>query len=668
VDDGDKLSGDKPATRSFDPGLVVLGVILLVFAVHRYLVILSAGDFLYPLEPSEAKNTQIAWDLVSGRFGSGDFTFGTYLANSGSVHHASYSSGAFAYWFVSLFTGFSLLSVRLIPLLAWLGTLILWMAVLRRVLGTTTAALAGIGLFLVPTLFIAFQLTFLNCHPEASLPLAAVIASWLWWLDSNGTGHKQALVFGLCFGYAGIFSYLLWPFLALIVALSLVPPRPSIVRAAFARFSIGLALGLWPLWLILLNDPSALFTYSITERPETTLINMARGRGLNLDLYFQTVVENLPYAFHDFWLVQEPEGPGRLWGGVAFESISYRLLAFGSLVLLPWAITEKDPLRRRLSLLVSLGPPLIYLWLAFASPWKPNVPVRYLVPLGLLAFSAPGVGVGLAMTRIRKGSRSAWLLAALSAGWLLWLAPPRLHEAGAAVQTQRMEALREHRYVSYYNLGIGTVWAEQVGDVNDLIDVRTAQGTQEGFGGIQAGLWGSGRRLALGEGDWEPPPLTWDSLFSGIQEWAERQSYLPEKDEVGGDLDDDPHRPVKDELRAAALNVGWSVGIRSAWDSEMVTSVVETAQASGNCPEQPGEWQGSCWPGYLDWQIFWEGYGFGLGRARPEISEHPDSLPSSIPETAREAVSHGIRDGRALGTVPEAPRKPLFKSVRGPAT
>jgi len=719
---GDQSSAEQPARRSFDRGLLVLAGVVAVFAIHRYLVILSAGDFLYPLEPSEAKNTQIAWDLVSGRFGTGDFNFGTYLANSGSVHHASYSSGAFAYWFVSLFTGFTLLSVRLIPLLAWIGTLILWMVVLRKLLGTTAAALAGVGLFLVPTLFIAFQLTFLNCHPEAALPLSAVIAAWLWWLSRDGSGNKPTMLFGLCFGYAGIFSYLLWPFLALIVALTFVPPRPQFHAATRRFLALGVAVGLWPLWLILASDPAALFQYSITEREETTLFNMARGRGLDLDLYLQTVQENLPYAFHDFWLVQEEAG--RLWGGASFESLSYKLLVVGSLVLLPWAITERDPLRRRLALLVSVGPPLVYLWLAFASPWKPNIPVRYLVPLGLLGFSAPGVGIGLAMVRIRSGSRSAWLLAALSAVYLLWLCPPRLHEARAAVQPERIEALRQHRYVSYYNLGIGTVWAEQVRDVNELIDVRTAQGSQEGFGGIQAGLWGSGDRLALGEGDWHPPRLTWStaaspepgetmatvSLFSGIQEWAERQSYLPRKDEVGGDLDDDPHRPVKDELSAAAQNIGWSVGIRAAWNSETVAAVVKDAQASGACPtqrtthdaeptssgdddsaagdddsaadskdpatdgnsaannDQSADMQKPCWPAYLDWQLVWEGYGFGLSRARPEISEHPDSLPSAIPETAREAVSRGIRAGRALGPVPKAPRKPLFKSVRGPAT
>ena len=663
---GDNLSPEPSSARSFDPGLAILAFVLVLFIVHRVLVILSAGDFLYPLEPSEAKNTQIAWDLVSGRFGSGDFTFGNYLANSGSVHHASYSSGAFAFWLVSLVAGFDLLSVRLIPLLAWVGALGLWMYTLRKVLGVTAAALAGLGLFLVPTLFVAFQLTFLNCHPESVLPLAAVIASWLWWLEPTEDGRRRSLLFGLCFGYAAIFSYLLWPFLALIVALSFAGPRPSLTRGNLRHLALGMALGLWPLWLILCNDPAAIFTYSITEREETTLINIMRGRGLNLDLFLQTVRENLPYAFHDYWLVQEQAGPA--WGGRSFESIGYKLLVFGPLLLLPWAITERDSAARRLTLLIATGPPLVYLWLAFASPWKPNIPVRYLVPLGLLGFSAPAVGIGLALGQIRRGKRTAWLLAALSAGWFLWLAPPRMHEATALVRTERMEQLRQHRYVSYYNLGIGTVWAEQVRDVNDLIDVRTKQGRQEGFGGIQAGLWGAGRRLALGEGDWQPPPLTWESLFSGLQEWAERQSYLPRQHEVGGDLDDDPHRPIRDDDRHAALNIGWGAGIRADWDSTVVAAVVGQAQAAGDCREQPGDWQGACWPAYLDWQLFWQGYGFGLGRARPEISAHPDSLPTALPLEARDAIARGIVEGRSLGQVAPAPRKPLFKSVRGPAT
>tara|TARA_Y100001968_G_scaffold332665_1_gene391720 strand:+ start:351 stop:2351 length:2001 start_codon:yes stop_codon:yes gene_type:complete len=660
-------AGSQPAeSGGLNWGLLTLALVLLGFFAHRLLVILSAGDFLYPLEPSEAKNTQIAWDLISGRYGSGDFTLGNYLANSGSVHHASYSSGALVYWLLSQFTALDLLSVRLVPLLASTAALGLWMMILRRTFNSVSAALAGLGLLLVPTLFIAFQLTFLNCHPESVLPLTGAIGAWLWWLDGRPDDARRGLLLGACVGYAFIFSYLLWPFLGLLLLLTFVGPRPQLSHSQLKSLSTGLLLGLWPLWLILLNDPLALFTYSITEREETTLFNMMLGRHLNLELYLQTVRENLPYAFHDYWLVQEQAS--KFWGGQAFEGIAYKLLTFGPLILLPWALLEAAPQRRRLALMVALAPPLVYLWLAFASPWKPNVPVRYLVPLGLLGFSAPAVGIGLAMGQLKSNRNSAWLLLLLCSIWTLWLLPPRAKEASASLRLERAPLILEHRYVTYYNLGIGTVWAEQVQDVNDLIDVRSAQGKATGFSGIQAGLWGSGRRLALGEGDWQAPQLSWEALFSGIQEWAERQSYLPYEGDVGGDLDDDPHRPVRDDLAVAAFNIGWAAGIRASWDSAVVVSVVEEAQGQAVCPEQPADWQRPCWPSYLDWQLFWEGYGFGLGRARPGISAHPDSLPTALPPEARLPISTGISAGRAMGQVPEAPRQPLFKSVRGPAT
>jgi len=631
----------------------VLLAIVLAFFGHRLLVILSAGDFLYPLEPSEAKNTQIAWDLVTGRFGQGDFNFGTYLANSGSVHHASYSSGAFLYWLSSLVLGFGLLSVRIIPLLCWTATLYLWMRLLRTVFGTTAAALAGVGLFLVPSLFLAFQLTFLNCHPEAVLPLVLAIVAWLNWHQGEGPEQRRGLWLGLAGGYAFIFSYLLWPFLLLMGLLSLLPPRRWPTRSSLKGLLLGLALGLWPLWLIALTDPLAIFRYSITERPETTLINMALGVGNSTELFWQTVRENLPYGSHDYWLAQTEAG--RFWGGPAFERIAYHLLVYSPLALLPWTLTDKDPRVRRLGSLVAVAPAFVYLWLAFASPWKPNIPVRYLVPLGLLGFAAPGIAVGLGLRRFASGQRPAALLALIGAGTLLWLAPPRGQEQLAAVRTERMAALSQHRYVAYYNLGIGTVWAEQVRDVNDLIDARTAQGDPRGFGGIQAGLWGSGRRLGLGEGDWQAQPLSWNSLSAGIAEWGERQSYLQEASEMPED-DPDPHRLAKDDSRIAAQNIGWGAGIRARWRSELMAATVLEAQASG------------MWPENLNWGDFWEGYGLGLGRAHPELSVNPESLPEAIPQDAREAVARGMTNGRALGQVPRAPRTPLFKSVRGPAT
>jgi hypothetical protein len=181
------VSEPPPPTRRrrIDPGLVAVILMVVVFVAHRLLVALSAGDFLYPLEPSEAKNTQIAWDLMTGRLGTVGFTPSSYISNSGSIHHGSYSTAALSYLFVSRFTGYGLLSIRLVPLLFNAVALGVWMEILRRSIGLTAALLAGLALLLVPTLFIAFDLTFLGCHPESQLPLALTIGAWLLWLRDD---------------------------------------------------------------------------------------------------------------------------------------------------------------------------------------------------------------------------------------------------------------------------------------------------------------------------------------------------------------------------------------------------------------------------------------------------------------------------------------------------
>ena len=207
---------------------------------------------------------------------------------------------------------------------------------------------------------------------------------------------------------------------------------------------------------------------------------------------------------------------------------------------------------------------------------------------------------------------------------------------------ERAEANRDHRYLHYYNLGIGTIWSEQVGDINDLIDVRTAQNEAHSFAGMQAGLWGSGDRLALGEGHWSPPQPSADSLNAGLSEWAERQSYASEEE--------------RDDPRLAAQNIGWGLGVRASWNTARVAAVLQTTKERG------------LWPQSLSVEDAWEGYGWGLGRARAGVSDHPDSLPPSVPEAMHEAVSRGMRDGRALGRVPEAGSQPAFASVRGSAT
>ncbi len=624
--------------------LAITGIVA-GFVVHRVLVALSAGDFLFPLEPWEAKNTQIAWDLHTGRFGSPGFGLRAYLANSGSAHHAAYSTTALVYLLLSKVGGLTLLPVRLEPLLFWTGALAVWLECIRRYAGATAAILAGVGLALVPSEVVGWQLTFFGCHSESVLPLALALGAWLLWLERGGRGLLAAAFAGLCAGYAAAFSYLLWPVLALLPVLLLLPPRPRPGWRALAALGAGLLVGFWPIWLIVVFDPGALFAFSVTEDASTRIRDLAFARDLGRPLFVESLRMGLRGYPDDYWVATAL--PGALWGGDRFEHWAWRLCLLGPLALLPASWRLRKTGLGRLGLIVALGPALSLLFIAYGSPFKPEIPLRYKLGAGFLGWCAPGISVGLGLALVRQ-ARSFWLWRVGGWTWivvgavcLIWVGLPRLIEARAMVRTGHTHELLEHRYVAYYNLGIGTIWAEQVAEVNDLIDVRTAEGSPAAFAAFQAGLLHDYQATGLGRATWSPLPYQDDSLLHGLGEWRERRNHNAEIAAMPADL--------------AAQNIGWGAGIRSRWDGIAVARALDRAVDEG------------LWPADLEPVEFWRGYAMGWGRAHrapdPPASSDLRGVPASYLLPALGAVG----EGRALeAAAPDA--EPTFRSIRGPAT
>lgn len=618
----------------------VLLTIVALYVTHRVLVILSAGDFLHPLEPSEAKHTQIAWDLMSGRFGEPGYRLFNYVTNTGSVHHGSYSTAALAYCLVGPLMGFSMVSVRVLPLLCWAIALVLLLRTANREFGLAAAALGGLGAFMAPTIHFGYEVTFIGSHSEAVLPLVLCLAAWVRASSRARPSVVEMGFLGLMIGYCGAFSYLLWPMLALLGLLTLVPPIPRPPWKAWLGFVCGIAAGLWPVWLIFaLGGTESLFGTSITENPDTTLANQASGGGW--ERFEQTFVLNLPSGMEDYWMRMQDVALTfglDLW----FEQVAHWGMAMGPLVLLPFALLLRQPAARRVALFFALAPPLAYVFLAWATPFAPEIPKRYLLPLGLLGRFAPGVGVGVALLLWQQGSWRRVPAVPLLLVCVLWLggqARWRVPEALDNVRLERAAANLEHRYVSYYNLGMGTVWSQMVPEINDLLDVRSAEADGRAFAGIQAGLWGSGRQLSLGLGDWAPPELTPRSLTAGLNEWAEREAYKTAEQ--------------RDDPRYVAWNFGWGAAIRAGWDLGQLDAVLRQAVDSPT------------WPPDLSIDAVWAGVGFGWGRAHP--GEAP-ALPAGLNPVWAESFHLGVQAGRDLGPVPPSPHKPVFASIRGPAT
>ncbi len=618
------------------PGLLLLG-----FVVHRLLVALSAGDFLHPIEPSEAKNTQIAWDLLTGRFGTDGFDLAAYVANSGSVHHAAYSTTALVYLVVNKILGFGLLSVRAVPLLFWTAALGIWGVVLHRAAGATASVLGLLATLLVPTVFVAHAVTFQGSHSESVLPLAVAVGAWMWFVSGDRPDPRRGFALGAAFGYAVIFNYLLVPPVGLMVLLLLVPPRPRLDGRTIGAGLAGAALGLWPLWLILALEPTALGN-SITEIPETTVAHQALGGGADLALLWRTIWDNLPYGWDDYWM--RHDGAGALWGGIGFERASYRVMVFGPLLLLPFALATRRPALRRLALLIGLAPALTYLAVVWSTPFKPYVPSRYLVGTLFLAWSTPALlaTIGLEGLRSPRGKVHGALALALAVSWFTWQAPPRLVEAAETVRLERAPDVIAHRYVTYYNLGIGTIWASQVEAVNRLIDVRAAEGDAHAFDGVQAGLWMLGNRRGLGRGEWEPTAIDWPLLRGAMGEWQEHESYATEADRA---------RPQR-----SAENIGWGVAIRLDGDLDAVITLLEGARTSGE------------WPTDLPLEAAWRGVGQAFHGDPVINAPTEDGLNAAVPPAWRAAVLDGLRIAAERGPVPPAQLPLKARGVRGTAT
>lgn len=624
--------------------LLWVAVPTLAWFLHRLAIVLSAGDFLFAIEASEAKNTQFAWDLMTGRFGSPEFGLPAYVANSGHVHHASYSSTAVLFVLVSKVLGWSMVAVRTIPLLFGTAAVGIWLTLLKRHLGGLAALVAGVGLVVVTPQLIGVQLSFQGCHPESVLPLAVAIAVWTRWRSLGGRAPLWSFLAAFTLLYAAVFSYLLWPLLFLVAATSLIPPVPRPGIRDWGMALVGIVLGLWPLALILSVAPvDVLFTSSITENPASTVGNQAAGAGVHGELLRATVDWFFGPGGDDPWTWRA--NPWTIEGGEWSTRLKF-LTWFGPLSLLPFSLLPMSPTARRLTLLTALGPTLTWAFLIYGSPLKPDVPPRYFTAASLIALSAPGVLVGVGRATWRHGGWGrglAWPAIALGLTWTAALVPLRTWEQGDLIRPERWADNLKHRYVEYYNAGMGTVWARQVVDANQYLDVRAFQartlGTSATFHGTIAGFCCEGTHSGLQAATWDPPKPSWFTMGSGLNEWKEAASYG-----AWGTTD----------YAWVARNLGWGIGLRTEWQLPAMIQVMTEGQED--------EWSGLP----IDSLLVWEGLGFGLGRTASELPASADALPPTIPAEAAEAMARGMAEARALGPVPRMALPPPFPSAHGP--
>lgn len=365
------------------------------------------------------------------------------------------------------------------------------------------------------------------------------------------------------------------------------------------------------------------------------------GAGRTLATWLDMLRTSLPPTAAGYWDLRGGEDlPGLPWN---FEQVAWRLLIATPLLGLLLAPTLTGR-RRQIVLLTALGPAVTFAGLCWASPSSP-LPGRYLMPVSFLALAAPAVLLDAGWQSRRRLQVLALPvpLLVLAAGGLVL--PRRAVEAAHAVRIERIPLLHGHRAVTYYNLGLGSIPAEQVAAVNDGLDRRAASGDPTAWDGLSVGL--AGIKVPGLAADETVLPLQWHAVRSAWQHKAETDGSLSPRERAAPE--------------AVAFNVGWGLGIRTAWSPQALQALIAEADTAGE------------WPVELDQSSVWRGFGFGLGaaqranraaRGRPAGAAVPplEELLADIPSEHRRAVQAGIEVG-ATPPPAKAPA-PRFTSRR----
>ena len=655
------MSESSPAAGSNRPGTYLLRALpscagILVYITLRLFVVLSAGDLLHATESREAKHTELAWAAATGMLGEPGWGFFDFALTAGNLHHASFTSVSLAYWALSLVLGATVLAVKVTPLLFWTGGLAAVTVWVFRCLGWWAGALVPLCATLATPEVLSWQLSCIGSHSEVVGPLGVMLLAWAAFVDrpSDAGGWRAALC-GLGVGYAAGFSYLMWPVVIGLGVLALLPPRALPTPREWGLLAAGLLVGLWPLWLVFLPDPGGLFGRSITEDPNSTMFAVATGSGRSFEEYRTAFF----WALHLEWQQDGIYAPGGALptadGGLY---LARALVVFGPLALLPAAVLSPVGGQRRLGLALGAMPLCLLTAIVVTSPFD-FVRTPYLMPVWFVGVGWPAVGLGLGWARFQRAGWSRVLggvtavVSLLGLVGLVSICAPRVPDM---LRMERAEAVLQHRYAAYWHYGIGTVTADEVERVNDLLDVREARGEPGGAFGLDLGFAVAEHSMNLGqEGPWETPKPDWKSLVSRFERWEELSQ---------GFARSYPQRWEQVDLVVVAENMGRAMAVRADADGELVAALIGQAHREER------------WPKELDEGSFWRGFGFGCGRsawiaaARQMPGPGPEGVAwiEGLAPDAAAQVRAGWTEAARLGAVPEMGRSPLLITTLGGPT
>jgi hypothetical protein len=167
-----------------------------------------------------------------------------------SLRADDYSGGSLVVGWLASWTfrllGPTVLSLKLVPLTFFCGTLVLWQATLRRMVGARAALLVACLFVFSPPTFTVFSLTAMGFHSESTLFSAVAVYLFFDMLYGRGFSWQRGALFGLVCGFGLWFTYIFGITLLAMGFYVLVQRQGVFSIRRFSSVAVGFVVGFSP--------------------------------------------------------------------------------------------------------------------------------------------------------------------------------------------------------------------------------------------------------------------------------------------------------------------------------------------------------------------------------------------------------------------------------------
>jgi len=546
-------------TASSRTGAWLSVLVVTVFIALRLVLVLSNIDTIHELDRAEVKHFCLSEEFTPQELFEKYFH---WLDPHGQ--HGGYTLNIVLYWILARVMGEGYITLKCVAIAYAAATLWIWMAILRRFFGVSTALILAALFALSSASFTAWTSTVWGSHPESCFFSALCVYLFFRRLYFHQPTRYADLLFGLLLGLCGYISLLFLPTgLLCMIFLLLRHGRKGIGRVSIMLLACVLVLA--PLHYFKMkathipmeftdHDLAPASAPSGEAGEKTSPLSAAAGLlKRSLENYRWTLSTGISLPVAPMLASERTLADGRLDLQRLNFAATLILLLAGALAVVRASLgKEIKPEGLAVACFIFVYPILFYNFLAYSNPFAPIIPNRYLI-VGL-PFLFAGISLAVSGAVLYKPSRLTRTVQVLLIPLLLVSLFCGMRDTAALVSMNTMARARDFRVIDYIKLNIGGVHMPYLDGVNRFVDHVGTHPDEHLLAGF---------RIVF--------PLI--SRYDCILDVPRCIEAVPNPEEIRarlGELEGDWH------AREAMLRgVGWALGLKRGGDRESCRELFE---------------------------------------------------------------------------------------------